>query len=76
MRVSRWGNSLGVRLPASVVKALELADGDEIELQVEGRRELVVRKKADREALFERLRGMRDSLPEDFVFERDEANGR
>ena len=30
MQVSKWGNSLAVRLPAAVVEALELKDGDQI----------------------------------------------
>jgi antitoxin MazE len=32
MQVSRWGNSLAVRLPATVVDALGLREGDEIEV--------------------------------------------
>lgn len=32
MRVSRWGNSLAVRLPVPVVEALELVEGDEVEI--------------------------------------------
>jgi len=31
MRVSKWGNSLAVRLPDTIVKALKLKAGDEIE---------------------------------------------
>jgi antitoxin MazE len=34
MQVAKWGNSLAVRLPASVVDALELKEGDEIEIHV------------------------------------------
>ncbi len=33
MRVSKWGNSLAVRLPAAVVESLDLKEGDEIELK-------------------------------------------
>ena len=76
MRVARWGNSLGIRIPASVVQALELSEGDEVELRVEHGRSLVVSRAPDDEALFERLRAMRDSLPEDFTFDREEASGR
>jgi len=32
MRVSKWGNSLAIRLPASVVEALRLKEGDEVEV--------------------------------------------
>lgn len=76
MRVSKWGNSLAVRLPAAVVEALELQEGDEIELNVAGRRELDAAKKPDREALLERLRSLRGRMPADFTFDRDEANAR
>ena len=33
MQVSRWGDSLAVRLPATVVDALQLKEGDEVEIQ-------------------------------------------
>ena len=34
MQVAKWGNSLAVRLPAAVVEALALKEGDEIEIHV------------------------------------------
>ena len=39
MQVAKWGNSPAVRLPAAVVEALELKEGDEIEIHVAGARE-------------------------------------
>jgi antitoxin component of MazEF toxin-antitoxin module len=42
MQVSKWGNSLAVRLPASVVEALELKEGDDIEIHAAGARAFVV----------------------------------
>ncbi|MDB5399043.1 MAG: transcriptional regulator/antitoxin, MazE [Rhodopila sp.] len=76
MQVSKWGNSLAVRLPAAVVEALELTEGDEIEIHVADARELVVARKPGREALLKRLRAFRGRLPADFKFDRDEANAR
>jgi antitoxin MazE len=38
MQVAKWGNSLAVRLPAAVVEALELKEGDDIEIRVADRR--------------------------------------
>ena len=38
MRVAKWGNSLAIRLPAAVVEALELKEGDEVEVRVAGLR--------------------------------------
>jgi antitoxin MazE len=76
MQVSKWGNSLAVRLPAALVKALGLKEGDDIEIHIEGERELSVRKKPDRGELLARLRKHRGRLPEGFVFDRLEAHGR
>ena len=37
MQVAKWGNSLAVRLPAAVVEALRLKEGDEIDIHVSSR---------------------------------------
>ncbi len=55
MRVSKWGNSLAVRLPASVVEALKLREGDDIEVVIADERVFQVRKKPGREAVLARL---------------------
>jgi len=46
MQVAKWGNSLAVRLPAGVVKALELQEGDDIEIVIDDPRRFAVRRKA------------------------------
>ncbi|MGO9315548.1 MAG: AbrB/MazE/SpoVT family DNA-binding domain-containing protein [Syntrophobacteraceae bacterium] len=74
MQVSKWGNSLAIRLPASVVQALELREGDEIEVTIADERVFQVRKKPGREAILARLRQFRGKLPADFKFDRDDAN--
>ena len=76
MQVSKWGNSLAVRLPAAVVEALELKDGDEIEIHVADARNFAVARKPDRAELLKRLRAFRGRLPADFKFDREEANAR
>ena len=76
MKVSRWGNSLAVRLPSAVAEALDLKEGDEIKLSVIDDHELGVARKPRREELLERLRAYRGWLPADFKFDRDEANER
>jgi len=74
MQVSKWGNSLAVRLPASLVSALQLKEGDEVELHPVGARQLEVSKKAGVAELLAGLRSMRGRLPADFHFDRLEAN--
>ncbi len=76
MQVAKWGNSLAVRLPAVVVEALELKEGDEIEIHVADARAFAVARKPGRNELLERLRSFRGRLPVDFKFDRDEANAR
>jgi len=76
MQVSKWGNSLAIRLPASVVQALELHEGDEIEVEIADERVFQVRKKPGNEAILARLRQFRGKLPTDFKFDRDDANAR
>ena len=76
MQVAKWGNSLAVRLPAAVVEALELKEGDEIEIYVADARELGVVRKPGRAELLRRLRAFRGRLPPDFKFDREEANAR
>ncbi len=34
MKVARWGNSLALRLPAAVVEALALKEGDDVQVDV------------------------------------------
>lgn len=74
MHVAKWGNSLAVRLPAAVVQALDLKEGEEIELHVVGERSLAVARKTPPQELVNRLRRLRGRLPADFRFDRLEAN--
>jgi len=76
MQVSKWGNSLAIRLPAAVVDALKLKEGDSVEILVAGEREFEVRRDQSRERALENLRKLRRPFPPGFVFDREEANER
>ncbi len=75
MQVARWGNSLALRLPSSVVKALDLKEGDDVTVDVAGDRQLEIARKPSSRELIERLKRFRGRLPDDFRFDRIEANG-
>jgi antitoxin MazE len=75
VKVAKWGNSLAVRLPATVVEALELKPGDDIEIHVADSRVFGVARKPGRDELLTRLRAFRGRLPADFQFDPEEANG-
>ena len=76
MQVAKWGNSLAVRLPSAVVEALELKEGDDIEIRIAGAREFEVGRDRSREKALARLRKLRRPLPAGFSFDREEANER
>ena len=76
MQVSKWGNSLAIRLPAAVVEALELKEGDEVEVHVVGDRAFGIDRDRSRERALDRIRAFRKKLPPDWKFDREEANAR
>lgn len=76
MRVSKCGNSLAVRLPGTIVRALKLKSGDEVEIVLRGERVFEVERDASHERALARLRALRKPLPKGFRFDRDEANAR
>ena len=76
MKVAKWGNSLAIRLPAGLVKALDIKEGDDIEVDVAGKRQLDVHRKEDVRAMLIRLRKYRGRIPADFKFDRLEASER
>lgn len=76
MQVAKWGNSLAVRLPAVVVEALKLREGDDIEIHVTGERMFEINRSATPRELLSNLRKFRGRLPSDFKFDRLEAHER
>jgi antitoxin MazE len=76
MQVSKWGNSLAVRIPAAVVEALDLKEGDDIEISIAGKRDLKIDRNRKRERALERLRQTKWILPPGWKFDREEANER
>ena len=76
MQVSRWGNSLAVRLPATVVDALGLKEGDEIAMRVAEPRRFRIARDMRRDGALKALRALGWTLPEGFRFDRDAAHAR
>jgi antitoxin MazE len=80
MHIAKWGNSLAVRLPVAVVKALGLKEGDEVTLTAAGEGKLEVAREvsdqAKRDAAVERIRAMRIPFPPDFKFNRNDIYDR
>lgn len=76
MRVARWGNSLAVRLPKTVVDQLALEEGDEVILERSGPAKLSISLDCRRAEALKRLSERKWPFPEDYKFDREEANAR
>jgi antitoxin MazE len=76
MQVSRWGNSLAVRLPAAVVEALGLREGDDIAIEVADPHHFRVARDTRRDEALEALRALGWTLPRGYRFSREDANAR
>ncbi|MCK0533369.1 AbrB/MazE/SpoVT family DNA-binding domain-containing protein [Sphingobium agri] len=76
MQITRWGNSLAIRLPAAVVEALSLKEGDDIEVRISGDRTFIIDRDQSRMAALESIRRLRRPLPLGWSFDRQEANER
>ncbi len=76
MQVSKWGDSLAVRLPKTLVEKMSLRAGDELNIVDVAERTLVVEKEDRRKTAPEIIRARQWSLPPDYKFDRDEANER
>ena len=74
MQVAKWGNSLAIRIPASVVKVLGLAEGDDVSVRVLGERDLAVERTPSRAAMLARLDAFEGRMPPDFAWDRDDAH--
>jgi antitoxin MazE len=77
MRVSKWGNSLAVRLPKALVEQLGLKEGDQLNVIAvrDGAIEVETNEDQRRRAL-DRMAARNWTLPEGYRFDRDEANER
>lgn len=56
LTVSKWGNSLGIRIPANVVNALSIKNGDLIDYEVVNNTVILKKNKSTRQ-LFEEFYG-------------------
>ena len=77
MHVAKWGNSLAIRIPADVVRALGLKEGDQVDLcALPDDQVAVITEQQQRAALIARLRALAVAFPPDYKFDREEANAR
>jgi antitoxin MazE len=62
-QISKWGNSLALRIPAEVVKQIHLKEGDKVEATLSMNGTLIIKpQKLDRRTLAKMARELRDSM--------------
>ena len=76
MRVSKWGNSLAVRLPKKLVEHLGIAEGDDVNVTSEDAQTIMISKNDGKGDFILKLRVLQKPKPEGFVWNRDDANTR
>ena len=55
LKIAKWGNGQGIRLPMAVMKLLSLKVGDELQMKVQNETIVLVPKKEKKLALAERF---------------------
>ena len=76
MQVSKWGNSLAVRLPRKLVEKLGLVEGDDVDVISADARTIMISKSDDKGDFLVKLRVLQKPKPAGFVWNRDDANTR
>lgn len=76
--VAKWGNSLAVRIPASVIRKLGLKAGDKVDLRAAGDGTRIdISPALTREQAIADIRAMRKvTMPTGWTFDREEAQAR
>lgn len=75
MKVSKWGNSLAIRLSTEMVAHLDVSEGDEVDVRATGDLAgLTIRKRLSRDELRQRVRAMRGLRPAGFKIDRNDLN--
>ena len=72
MKFAKWGNSIAIRIPAEVVTKLGISPNDEALIKMTGENSFEITRDRKRENALKKLRELRFTLPEDYVFDRNE----
>ncbi|MDI9349473.1 MAG: AbrB/MazE/SpoVT family DNA-binding domain-containing protein [Candidatus Symbiobacter sp.] len=82
MQLAKWGNSLAVRIPVPVIQAMDLKEGDEVEINLGSFKKIEAAKGSDQEKrpdameLLKKLRKYRGLADPGYKFDREDANYR
>jgi len=75
IRLQKWGNSLGIRIPSNILKSLDLKSGDSVNIKEEDDSIIIKKIKNNKISLEERIKSYEGSnLSKEFEW--DEPQGR
>jgi len=75
IRLQKWGNSLGIRIPSNILKSLDLKSGDSVNIKEEDDSIIITKIKNNKISLEERIKSYEGSnLSKEFEW--DEPQGR
>jgi len=64
IQISKWGNSLALRIPSELLKEAQLKEGDTVSATMTPDGAIALRSnKTDRKSLIRELQNLRDSMP-------------
>jgi len=73
MQVSKWGDSLAVRIPKTLVEEMGLREGDQVDVIRGGERGVALVPRDEKGAFLERLREVQEPTPEGYRWRREDA---
>ena len=63
IKISKWGNSMALRIPATIIKEIKLKEGDKVEATLSKDGSLIIRpQKLERKEIAAQLRAFRATL--------------
>ena len=76
MRLAKWGNSFAFRVPAELIRKMNLTPDEEFLFRQTGEDSFEIIRDRRRQEALEKMRKLRFALPDDYVFNREELHER
>ena len=75
VKLQKWGNSEGIRIPSNIIKSLGLKANDKLELEIEDDKIVIFKPQTKEQILEEKFKNYKgDNLTKEFVW--DEPRGK
>jgi antitoxin MazE len=76
MKLAKWGNSFAFRVPAELMKRMNLTPDEDFLFRQTGEDSFEIIRDRRRQEALEKMRKLRFVLPDDYVFNREELHER